>query len=167
MVEMAKKSSLIWLDFPTNLLSNIQGLLVVFFWDVSLDSSEHHPSAQGGRRAGPRDLLWRAHSWRSKAGQVFFFFKWNLKCWTFLDYFLKYWTFLKKKKKSCGTLHWLLRLWCRWEHGHHWTVPPLSRPLISSGIETHWVLVNISGIDQSRAEDLAACMGLWSLCILN
>ncbi|KAK3514336.1 hypothetical protein QTP70_014451, partial [Hemibagrus guttatus] len=47
------------------------------------------------------------------------------------------------------------------------TVPALSRTLISSGIVTLRELVNVVGSDLSRAEDLAALMGLRSLRVVN
>ncbi|KAK3549995.1 hypothetical protein QTP86_016954, partial [Hemibagrus guttatus] len=47
------------------------------------------------------------------------------------------------------------------------TVPALSRTLVSSGIVTLRELVNVAGSDLSRAEDLAARMGLRSLHVVN
>ncbi|KAK3509861.1 hypothetical protein QTP70_016398 [Hemibagrus guttatus] len=47
------------------------------------------------------------------------------------------------------------------------TVPALSRTLVSSGIVMLRELVNVAGSDLSRAEDLAARMGLRSLRVVN
>ncbi|KAK3570173.1 hypothetical protein QTP86_014994, partial [Hemibagrus guttatus] len=47
------------------------------------------------------------------------------------------------------------------------TAPALSRALISSRVVTLRELVNIAGTDLSRAEDLAACLGLRSLRVVN
>ncbi|KAK3545609.1 hypothetical protein QTP70_008215 [Hemibagrus guttatus] len=47
------------------------------------------------------------------------------------------------------------------------TVPALSRTLVSSGIVTLRELVNVAGSDLSRAEDLAARMGLRSRGVVN
>ncbi|KAK3508108.1 hypothetical protein QTP70_014344 [Hemibagrus guttatus] len=47
------------------------------------------------------------------------------------------------------------------------TILALSRILISLGIKMLRELVNIAGSDLSRAEDLAAQMGLWSLRVVN
>ncbi|KAK3568710.1 hypothetical protein QTP86_013881, partial [Hemibagrus guttatus] len=47
------------------------------------------------------------------------------------------------------------------------TVPALSRTLVSSGIVTLRELMNVAGSDLSRAEDLAARMGLRSLRVVN
>ncbi|KAK3559959.1 hypothetical protein QTP86_030318 [Hemibagrus guttatus] len=47
------------------------------------------------------------------------------------------------------------------------TLPALSRTIVSSGIVMLRELVNVAGSDLSRAEDLAARMGLWSLRVVN
>ncbi|KAK3553951.1 hypothetical protein QTP70_017112 [Hemibagrus guttatus] len=75
-----------------------------------------------------------------------------------------------KNKTGCRTVHWLLEE--PLVYGGRLdisgvTVPALSRTLVSSGIVTLQELVNITGSDLSRAEDLAARMGLRSQRVVN
>ncbi|KAK3528245.1 hypothetical protein QTP86_027962, partial [Hemibagrus guttatus] len=82
----------------------------------------------------------------------------------------KIWNCFRKQNKGCGTLHWLLEE--PLIHGGHLdisgvTAPALSRALISSRVVTLRELVNIAGTDLSRAEDLAARLGLRSLRVVN
>ncbi|KAK3541512.1 hypothetical protein QTP86_028172, partial [Hemibagrus guttatus] len=77
---------------------------------------------------------------------------------------------VQKRNKGCGTLHWLLEE--PLIHGGRLdisgvTAPALSRAFISSRVVTLWELVNIAGTDLSRAEDLAARLGLRSLRVVN
>ncbi|KAK3553067.1 hypothetical protein QTP86_031169 [Hemibagrus guttatus] len=152
-------------DPPPNLLASIQALLVDFFWyglHWIPQSVLHLPKEEGGQGlvqlasrtaafrlqflqrllTGPKDLIWRpvAHG------------------------------LLHKKTKRCGTLHWLLEE--PLIHGGRLdisgvTAPALSRALISSRVVTLRELVNITGTDLSRAEDMAACLGLRSLRVVN
>ncbi|KAK3554521.1 hypothetical protein QTP70_024427 [Hemibagrus guttatus] len=82
----------------------------------------------------------------------------------------KIWNVFKKQNKGCRTVHWLLEE--PLVYGGRLdisgvTVPALSRTLVSSGIVTLRELVNAVGSDLSRAEDLAACMGLRSLHVVS
>ncbi|KAK3573134.1 hypothetical protein QTP86_014124 [Hemibagrus guttatus] len=82
----------------------------------------------------------------------------------------KIWNVFKKQNKGCRTVHWLLEE--PLVYGGRLdisgvTVPALSRTLVSSGIVTLRELVNAVGTDLSRAEDLAACMGLRSLHVVS
>ncbi|KAK3570639.1 hypothetical protein QTP86_024538 [Hemibagrus guttatus] len=141
---------------------SIQALLVDFFWDglhwIS-QSVLHLPKEEGGQGlvqlasrtaafclqflqrllTGPKDLIWRpvAHG---------------------------------LLHKGYGTLHWLMEE--PLIHGGRLdisgvTVPALYRALISSRVVTLRELVNIAGTDLSRAEDLAARLGLRSLRVVN
>ncbi|KAK3539413.1 hypothetical protein QTP70_007494 [Hemibagrus guttatus] len=82
----------------------------------------------------------------------------------------KIWNCFRKRNKGCGTLHWLLEE--PLIHGGRLdisgvTAPALSRALISSRVVTLQELVNITGTDLSRAEDLATRLGLTSLRVVN
>ncbi|KAG7330683.1 hypothetical protein KOW79_006905 [Hemibagrus wyckioides] len=84
--------------------------------------------------------------------------------------FFKIWNCFKKQNKGCRTLHWPLEeplVYSGRLDISSVTIPALSRTLISSGIITLRELVNIAGSDLSRAEDLAARMGLRSLRVVN
>ncbi|KAK3522705.1 hypothetical protein QTP86_030099, partial [Hemibagrus guttatus] len=130
---------------------------------------------------GPKDLIWRpvAHGLLHNVGGLGLdrtLFLMDTKTLDFLDYrvftvdFLKNWNCFRKRNKGCGTLHWLLEE--PLIHGRHLdisgvTAPALSRALISSRVVTLRELVNIAGTDLSRAEDLAARLGLRSLRVVN
>lgn len=76
----------------------------------------------------------------------------------------------KKKNKEYRTLYCLLEkpmVCSRHLDISGMITPTLSRVLVSSGIMTLWQLVNITGTNLSRAEDLSAHMGLRSLCVVN
>ncbi|KAK3512449.1 hypothetical protein QTP70_012432 [Hemibagrus guttatus] len=82
----------------------------------------------------------------------------------------KIWNVFKNQNKGCRTVHWLLEE--PLVYGGRLdisgvTIPALSRTLVSSGIVTLRELVNVAGSDLSRAEDLAARMGLRSLRVVN
>ncbi|KAK3521335.1 hypothetical protein QTP70_003460 [Hemibagrus guttatus] len=82
----------------------------------------------------------------------------------------KIWNVFKKQNKGCRTVHWLLEE--PLVYGGRLdisgvTVPALSRTLVSPGIVTLRELVNVAGSDLSRADDLAARMGLRSQCVVN
>ncbi|KAK3516971.1 hypothetical protein QTP70_029109 [Hemibagrus guttatus] len=82
----------------------------------------------------------------------------------------KTWNVFKKQNKGYRTVHWLLEeplVDSRRLDISGVTIPALSRTFISSGIVTLRELVNIAGSDLSRAEDLAACMGLRSWRVVN
>ncbi|KAK3574481.1 hypothetical protein QTP86_008085 [Hemibagrus guttatus] len=82
----------------------------------------------------------------------------------------KIWNVFKKQNKGCRTVHWLLEeplVYAGRLDISGVTVPALSRTLVSSGIVTLRELVNIAGSDLSRAEDLAAHMGLRSRRVVN
>ncbi|KAK3527725.1 hypothetical protein QTP86_001577, partial [Hemibagrus guttatus] len=78
--------------------------------------------------------------------------------------------FLKKKTRAVDQYTGCWR--SLWYTAGDWTspeltVPALSRTLVSSGIVMLRELVNVAGADLSRAEDLAARMGLRSLRVVN
>ncbi|KAK3506665.1 hypothetical protein QTP70_013171 [Hemibagrus guttatus] len=82
----------------------------------------------------------------------------------------KIWNVFKKQNKGCRSVHWLLEE--PLVYGGRLdisgvTIPALSRTLVSSGIVTLRELVNVAGSDLSRAEDLAARMGLRSRRVVN
>ncbi|KAK3529634.1 hypothetical protein QTP70_032508 [Hemibagrus guttatus] len=82
----------------------------------------------------------------------------------------KIWNVFKKQNKGCRTVHWLLEeplVYSGRLDISGVTVPALSRTLVSSGIVTLRELVNVAGSDLSRAEDLAARMGLRSQRVVN
>ncbi|MCJ8750197.1 hypothetical protein PDJAM_G00259840 [Pangasius djambal] len=167
-------------DPPPNLLANIQALLVDDFWDGLHwipQSILHLPKEEGGQglvqltsRAaafrlqfvqrlltGPRNLVWRT----AASGLLHKFF--TVDC-------LEYGLFLKKSIKDYGTLHWLLEepliFGSRLDISSA-TTSTLSRALISAKIITLRELVNVAGTDLSRGEDLAAHLGLRSLCVAD
>ncbi|KAK3548285.1 hypothetical protein QTP70_007356 [Hemibagrus guttatus] len=127
---------------------------------------------------GPRVLVWRAAASGllctvKGLGLDRALFLMDTK---FLDYqcftvdFLRSGMFLKKQNKGCQSVHWLLEE--PLVYGGRLdisgvTVPALSRTLVSSGIVTLRELVNVTGSDLSRAEDLAARMGLRFLRVVN
>ncbi|XP_053533103.1 transposon TX1 uncharacterized 149 kDa protein isoform X1 [Ictalurus punctatus] len=191
-------------DPPPNLLSNIQALLVDFFWDKLHwipQSVLHLPKEEGGQGlihiasrtatfrlqfiqrllTGPERLVWRAAAYRllhtvGGLGLDRTLFLMDTKTLdlaglpVFYSGLFKIWTFFKKQIKGCRTPYWLLEE--PLVNGGRLdisgvTTPSLSRVLVSSGIVTLRQLVNIAGTDLSRAEDLAASLGLRSLRIVN
>ncbi|KAK3542324.1 hypothetical protein QTP86_022474, partial [Hemibagrus guttatus] len=130
---------------------------------------------------GPRDLVWRAAAsglLRTVKGlgldRALFLMDTKMLDISGLPMFycglFKIWNVFKKQKKGCRTVHWLLEE--PLVYGGRLdisgvTVPALSRTLVSSGIVTLRELVNVAGADLSRAEDLAVCMGLRSLRVVN
>ncbi|KAK3530052.1 hypothetical protein QTP86_010789 [Hemibagrus guttatus] len=129
----------------------------------------------------PRDLVWRAAAsglLRTVKGlgldRALFLMDTKMLDISGLPMFyrglFKIWYVFKKQNKGCRTVHWLLEE--PLVYGGRLdisgvTVPALSRTLVSSGIVTLRELVNVAGSDLSRAEDLAACMGLRSRRVVN
>ncbi|KAK3544078.1 hypothetical protein QTP86_001147 [Hemibagrus guttatus] len=130
---------------------------------------------------GPRDLVWRAAAsglLRTVKGlgldRALFLMDTKMLDISGLPMFyrglFKIWNIFKKQNKGCQTVHWLLEE--PLVYGGRLdisgvTVPALSRTLVSSGIVTLRELVNVAGSDLSRAEDLAARMGLRSRRVVN
>ncbi|KAK3526114.1 hypothetical protein QTP70_015999, partial [Hemibagrus guttatus] len=130
---------------------------------------------------GPRDLVWRAAAsglLRTVKGlgldRALFLMDTKMLDISGLPMFyrglFKIWNVFKKQNKGCRTVHWLLEE--PLVYGGRLdisgvTVPALSRTLVSSGIVTLRELVNVAGSDLSRAEDLAARMGLRSRRVVN
>ncbi|KAK3542537.1 hypothetical protein QTP86_028678, partial [Hemibagrus guttatus] len=127
-------------DPPPNLLANIQGQLVDFFWDGLHwipQSVLHLPKEEGGQ--GLVQLSSRAAAFHLQ--------------------------FIQRLLTGTRDLEPLV-------YGGRLdisgvTVPALSRTLVSSGIVMLRELVNVAGSDLSRPEDLAECMGLRSLRVVN
>ncbi|KAK3549186.1 hypothetical protein QTP70_034096, partial [Hemibagrus guttatus] len=145
-------------DLLPNLLASIQAQLVDFFWDGLHwipQSILHQPKEEGGQ--GLVQLASRTAAFRLQ----------------FLQRLLTGPKDLIWRPVAHGVLHklhWLLEE--PLIHGRHLdisgvTAPALSRALISSRVVTLRELVNIAGTDLSRAEDLAACLGLRSLRVVN
>ncbi|KAK3549025.1 hypothetical protein QTP70_025102, partial [Hemibagrus guttatus] len=147
-------------DPPPNLLANIQAQLVDFFWDGLHwipQSVLHLLKEEGGQ--GLVQLSSRAAAFRLQFIQRLLTGPRDL-----------IWNVFKKQNKGCQSVHWLLEE--PLVYGGRLdisgvTVPALSRTLVSSGIVTLRELVNIAGSDLSRAEDLAARMGLRSRRVVN
>ncbi|KAK3565809.1 hypothetical protein QTP86_015570 [Hemibagrus guttatus] len=130
---------------------------------------------------GPRDLVWRAaasgllHTVKGLGlDRALFLMDTKMLDISGLPMFyrglFKIWNVFKKQNKGCRSVHWLLEE--PLVYGGRLdisgvTVPALSRTLVSSGIVTLRELVNIAGSDLSRAEDLAARMGLRSRRVVN
>ncbi|KAK3538386.1 hypothetical protein QTP86_001553 [Hemibagrus guttatus] len=130
---------------------------------------------------GPRDLVWRAaasgllHTVKGLGlDRALFLMDTKMLDISGLPMFyrglFKIWNVFKKQNKGCRTVHWLLER--PLVYGGRLdisgvTVPALSRTLVSSGIVTLRELVNVAGSDLSRAEDLAARMGLRSRRVVN
>ncbi|KAK3557975.1 hypothetical protein QTP86_005636 [Hemibagrus guttatus] len=130
---------------------------------------------------GPRDLVWRAAAsglLRTVKGlgldRALFLMDTKMLDISGLPMFyrglFKIWNVFKKQNKGYRTVHWLLEE--PLVYGGRLdisgvTVPALSRTLIFSGIVTLRELVNVAGSDLSRAEDLAARMGLRSQRVVN
>ncbi|KAK3540076.1 hypothetical protein QTP70_025391, partial [Hemibagrus guttatus] len=130
---------------------------------------------------GPRDLVWRAaasgllHTVKGLGlDRGLFLMDTKMLDISGLPMFypglFKIWNVFKKQNKGYRTVHWLLEE--PLVYGGRLdisgvTVPALSRTLVSSGIVTLRELVNVAGADLSRAEDLAARMGLRSLRVVN
>ncbi|KAK3506380.1 hypothetical protein QTP70_017252, partial [Hemibagrus guttatus] len=130
---------------------------------------------------GPRDLVWRAAAsglLRTVKGlgldRALFLMDTKMLDISGLPMFyrglFKIWNVFKKQNKGCRTVHWLLEE--PLVYGGRLdisgvTVPALSRTLVPSGIVTLRELVNVAGSDLSRAEDLAARMGLRSRRVVN
>ncbi|KAK3509240.1 hypothetical protein QTP70_025587, partial [Hemibagrus guttatus] len=130
---------------------------------------------------GPKGLIWRpvAHGLLHKVGGLGLdrtLFLMDTKTLdisglpSFYRGLFKIWNCFRKRNKGCGTLHWLLEE--PLIHGGRLgisgvTAPALSRALISSRVVTLRELLNIAGTDLSGAEDLAARLGLRSLCVVN
>ncbi|KAK3515326.1 hypothetical protein QTP70_014607, partial [Hemibagrus guttatus] len=130
---------------------------------------------------GPRDLVWRAAAsglLRTVKGlgldRALFLMDTKMLDISGLPMFyrglFKIWNVFKKQNKGCRTVHWLLEE--PLVYGGRLdisgvTVPAPSRTLVSSGIVTLRELVNVAGSDLSRAEDLAARMGLRSRRVVN
>ncbi|KAK3539294.1 hypothetical protein QTP86_033724 [Hemibagrus guttatus] len=139
-------------DPPPNLLANIQAQLVDDFWDGLHwipQSILHLPKEVGGQ--GLVQLSSRAAAFR-------------------LQFIQRLLTGPRDLVWRAAAIHWLLEE--PLVYGGRLdisgvTVPALSRTLVSSGIVTLRELVNVTGSDLSRAEDLAACMGLRSLRVVN
>ncbi|KAK3549304.1 hypothetical protein QTP70_034529 [Hemibagrus guttatus] len=139
-------------DPPPNLLANIQAQLVDFFWDGLHWIPQgvlHLPKEEGGQ--GLVQLSSRAAAFR-------------------LQFIQRLLTGPRDLVWRAAAIHWLLEE--PLVYGGRLdisgvTVPALSRTLVSSGIVTLRELVNITGSDLSRAEDLAACMGLRSRRVVN
>ncbi|KAI5109438.1 NACHT, LRR and PYD domains-containing protein 3 [Silurus meridionalis] len=121
---------------------------------------------------GPRDLVWRATAsalLRTVGGlgldRALFLMDTKMLDVSGLPMFYR-----GKQNKGCQTLHWLLEeplVYGRRLNISSVTVPALTRSLVSSGIMTLRKLVNITGSELSKAEDLAARMGLRSLRVVN
>ncbi|KAK3570174.1 hypothetical protein QTP86_014993 [Hemibagrus guttatus] len=130
---------------------------------------------------GPRDLVWRAaasgllHTVKGLGlDRALFLMDTKMLDISGLPMFyrglFKIWNVFKKQNKGYRTVHWLLEeplVYGRQLDISGVTVPALSRTLVSSGIVTLRELVNVTGSDLSRAEDLAARMGLRSLRVVN
>ncbi|KAK3525573.1 hypothetical protein QTP70_000457 [Hemibagrus guttatus] len=130
---------------------------------------------------GPRDLVWRAaasgllHTVKGLGlDRALFLMDTKMLDISGLPMFyrglFKIWNVFKKQNKGCRTVHWLLEeplVYSRRLDISGVTVPALSRTLVSSGIVTLRELVNVAGSDLSRAEDLAARMGLRSRRVVN
>ncbi|KAK3533868.1 hypothetical protein QTP70_032989, partial [Hemibagrus guttatus] len=130
---------------------------------------------------GPRDLVWRAaasgllHTVKGLGlDRALFLMDTKMLDISGLPMFyrglFKIWNVFKKQNKGCRSVHWLLEE--PLVYGGRLdisgvTVPALSRTLVSSGIVTLRELVNVAGSDLSRAEDLAARMGLRSRRVVN
>ncbi|KAK3575409.1 hypothetical protein QTP86_026245, partial [Hemibagrus guttatus] len=130
---------------------------------------------------GPRDFVWRAAAsglLRTVKGlgvdRALFLMDTKMLDISGLPMFyrglFKIWNVFKKQNKGCRTVHWLLEE--PLVYGGRLdisgvTVPALSRTFVSSGIVTLRELVNVAGSDLSRAEDLAARMGLRSRRVVN
>ncbi|KAK3522473.1 hypothetical protein QTP86_013341 [Hemibagrus guttatus] len=130
---------------------------------------------------GPRDLVWRAAAsglLRTVKGlgldRALFLMDTKMLDISGLPMFyrglFKIWNVFKKQNKGCRTAHWLLEE--PLVYGGRLdisgvTVPAPSRTLVSSGIVTLRELVNVAGSDLSRAEDLAARMGLRSQRVVH
>ncbi|KAK3558043.1 hypothetical protein QTP86_006421 [Hemibagrus guttatus] len=130
---------------------------------------------------GPRDLVWRAaasgllHTVKGLGlDRALFLMDTKMLDISGLPMFyrglFKIWNVFKKQSKGCRSVHWLLEE--PLVYGGRLdisgvTVPALSRTLVSSGIVTLRELVNVAGSDLSRAEDLAARMGLRSRRVVN
>ncbi|KAK3522076.1 hypothetical protein QTP70_022608, partial [Hemibagrus guttatus] len=130
---------------------------------------------------GPRDLVWRAaasgllHTVKGLGlDRALFLMDTKMLDISGLPMFyrglFKIWNVFKKQNKGCRSVHWLLEE--PLVYGGRLdisgvTVPALSRTLVSSGIVTLRELVNITGSDLLRAEDLAARMGLRSRRVVN
>ncbi|KAK3524871.1 hypothetical protein QTP86_010601 [Hemibagrus guttatus] len=130
---------------------------------------------------GPRDLVWSAAAsglLRTVKGlgldRALFLMDTKMLDISGLPMFyrglFKIWNVFKKQNKGYQTVHWLLEE--PLVYGGRLdisgvTVPALSRTFVSSGIVTLRELVNVAGSDLSRAEDLAARMGLRSLRVVN
>ncbi|KAK3510999.1 hypothetical protein QTP70_027845 [Hemibagrus guttatus] len=130
---------------------------------------------------GPRDLVWRAaasgllHTVKGLGlDRALFLMDTKMLDISGLPMFyrglFKIWNVFKKQNKGCRSVHWLLEE--PLVYGGRLdisgvTVPALSRTLVSSGIVTLWELVNVAGSDLSRAEDLAARMGLRSRHVVS
>ncbi|KAK3529400.1 hypothetical protein QTP70_031142, partial [Hemibagrus guttatus] len=130
---------------------------------------------------GPRDLVWRAaasgllHTVKGLGldRALFLMDTKKLDISGFPMFYrglFKIWNVFKKQNKGCRSVHWLLEE--PLVYGGRLdisgvTVPALSRTFVSSGIVTLRELVNVAGSDLSRAEDLAARMGLRSRRVVN
>ncbi|KAK3533726.1 hypothetical protein QTP70_024306, partial [Hemibagrus guttatus] len=130
---------------------------------------------------GPRDLVWRAaasgllHTVKGLGlDRALFLMDTKMLDISGLPMFyrglFKIWNVFKKQNKGCRSVHWLLEE--PLVYGGRLdisgvTVPALSRTLVSSGIVTLREFVNVAGSDLSRAEDLAARMGLRSRRVVN
>ncbi|KAK3522640.1 hypothetical protein QTP86_028630, partial [Hemibagrus guttatus] len=130
---------------------------------------------------GPRDLVWRAaasgllHTVKGLGlDRALFLMDTKMLDISGLPMFyrglFKIWNVFKKQNKGCRSVHWLLEE--PLVYGGRLdisgvTVPALSRTLVSSGIVTLRELVNVAGSDLSRAEDLAARMGLRSRRVVH
>ncbi|KAK3516433.1 hypothetical protein QTP70_012487, partial [Hemibagrus guttatus] len=146
-------------DPPPNLLANIQAQLVDFFWGGLhwIPQSVLHHKEEGGQ--GLVQLSSRAAAFRLQFIQRLLTGPRDL-----------IWNVFKKQNKGCRTVHWLLEeplVYSGRLDISGVTVPALSRTLVSSGIVTLRELVNVAGSDLSRAEDLAARMGLRSRRVVN
>ncbi|KAK3517607.1 hypothetical protein QTP70_012966 [Hemibagrus guttatus] len=142
-------------DPPPNLLASIQALLVDFFWDGLhwIPQSVLHLSKEEGGQ-GLVQLASRSAAFRLR----------------FLQRLLTGPKDLIWRPVAHGLLHKepLIHGGCLGISGV--TAPALSRALISSRVVTLRELVNITGTDLSRVEDLAACLGLREnngMCSLN
>ncbi|KAK3510691.1 hypothetical protein QTP70_013634 [Hemibagrus guttatus] len=139
-------------DPPPNLLANIQAQLVDFFWEVYTGFHRvfsNPPKEEGGQ--GLVQLSSRAAAFR-------------------LQFIQRLLTAPRDLVWRAAAIHWLLEeplVYGGRLDISSVTVPALSRTLVSSGIVTLQELVNVAGSDLSRAEDLAACMGLRSQRVVN
>ncbi|KAK3553222.1 hypothetical protein QTP86_032127, partial [Hemibagrus guttatus] len=141
-------------DPPPNLLANIQAQLVDFFWDGLPwipQSVLHLPKEEGGQ--GLVQLSSRAAAFRLQ----------------FIQRLLTGPRDLTKQRLSNSTLAAGGGSGIRRATGHLRCDRPctVQNTIVSSGIVTLRELVNVAGSDLSRAEDLAARMGLWSQRVVN